>query len=175
MKNILFKETLILISVLVCAEGTNLAIGDSPSIGGFNVYYGQLHSHTNISDGQGSPSEAYAYARDTAGLDFFSITDHDYWFDDMTQTDWDTIKDTANSYNDDGTYVTFWGFEWTSDFPEPGYETLTGKGHITIINSDDWCNATEELTNELDELVNWLDARDVVAFFNHPGMSLMSL
>lgn len=169
MKNILFKETFILISVLVCAEGTNLAIGDSPSIGGFNVYYGQLHSHTNISDGQGSPSEAYAYARDTAGLDFFSITDHDYWFDDMTQTDWDTIKDTANSYNDDGTYVTFWGFEWTSDFPEPGYETLTGKGHITIINSDDWCNATEELTNELDELVNWLDARDVVAFFNHPG------
>ena len=133
------------------------------------MYYGQLHSHTNISDGQGSPSEAYAYARDTAGLDFFSISDHDYWFDDMTQTDWDTIKDTANSYNDDGTYVTFWGFEWTSDFPEPGYETLTGKGHITIINSDDWCNATEELTNELDELVNWLDARDVVAFFNHPG------
>ena len=150
MKKILFKETLILISVLVCAEGTNLAIGDSPSIGGYNVYYGQLHSHTNISDGQGSPSEAYAYARDTAGLDFFSITDHDYWFDDMTQTDWDTIKDTANSYNDDGTYVTFWGFEWTSDIPEPGYETLMGKGHITLINSDDWCNASEELTNELD-------------------------
>jgi len=169
MKKILFKETLFLISVLGCAEGTNLAIGDSPSIGGYNVYYGQLHCHTNISDGQGSPSEAYAYARDTAGLDFFSIADHDYWPDDMTQADWETIKDTANGYNDDGTYVTFWGFEWTSDIPEPGYETLTGKGHFTIINSDDWCNAKKEPTNELEELVNWLDERDVIAVFNHPG------
>jgi len=163
------KATLVSISVLVWVVGTNLATADSPSIGGYNVYYGQLHSHTNISDGQGSPSEAYAYARDTAGLDFFSVADHDYWFDDMTQADWETLKNTANCYNDDGTYVTFWGFEWTSDIPEPGYETLMGKGHFTVINSDDWCNAKEVPTNELDELVNWLDERDVVAVFNHPG------
>lgn len=163
------KVNLLSISVLVWAAGSHPATADSPSIGGYNVYYGQLHSHTHISDGQGTPSEAYAYARDTAGLDFFSVADHDYWFDDMTQADWETLKNTANSYNDDGTYVTFWGFEWTSDIPEPGFETLMGKGHFTVINSDDWCNAKEVPTNELDELVNWLDERDVVAVFNHPG------
>jgi hypothetical protein len=119
MRNTPIKATLVSISVLVWAVGCNLATTDSPSIGGYNVYYGQLHSHTNISDGLGSPSEAYAYARDTAGLDFFSVADHDYWFDDMTQADWETLKNTANRYNDDGTYVTFWGFEWTSDIPDP--------------------------------------------------------
>ena len=53
----------------------------------YNVYYGQLHSHTRISDGTGSPAQAYEYARDTAGLDFFSIADHDYWPNDMKSRD----------------------------------------------------------------------------------------
>ncbi|MCU0665440.1 MAG: hypothetical protein MUC50_24340, partial [Myxococcota bacterium] len=68
----------------------------------YNVYFGLLHSHTNISDGEGSPEKAYRYARDTAKLDFFGIADHDYYPDDMTAADWKTIKDAANSFNQDG-------------------------------------------------------------------------
>ncbi|MCU0662412.1 MAG: M12 family metallo-peptidase [Myxococcota bacterium] len=30
----------------------------------YNVYYGMLHNHTNISDGTGTPAAAYKYARD---------------------------------------------------------------------------------------------------------------
>jgi len=134
----------------------------------YNVYYGQLHSHTNISDGSGSPAQAYQYARDTAKLDFFSIADHDYWPDDMTQNDWNTIKNAANSYNQDGTFVTFWGFEWTSDSTVWQPNGLA-QGHITIINSNDFCISSYEPTRTLNQLVMWLDARDVVAFFNHPG------
>jgi hypothetical protein len=63
-----YQAMLAVVLALVVAVGAN---GASPSIGGYNVYFGQFHSHTSVSDGKGTPSEAYQYARDTAGLDFF--------------------------------------------------------------------------------------------------------
>lgn len=41
------------------------------------VYYGLLHAHTLISDGSGTPVEAYRMARDH-GLHFFAITEHNH-------------------------------------------------------------------------------------------------
>jgi len=34
-----------------------------PTIGGYNVYYGDLHSHSNVSDGTGTPATAYSNSR----------------------------------------------------------------------------------------------------------------
>ena len=34
------------------------SIAQSPSIGGYNVYYGTLHNHSNVSDGTGTDDEA---------------------------------------------------------------------------------------------------------------------
>jgi len=175
MKRTFYKATLILISVLMCAVGTNSTVeADSPSIGGYNVYYGQLHSHSTLSDGSGDADDAYEYARDNAQLDFFSLADHcsyPYGSDDgLTDAEYQSMKSIANSYNQDGTYVTFWGFEWTSDDTSwEGPPTLLGKGHITVINSADHCEADEEPTNDLNEFVDWLSTRDAIAFFNHPG------
>jgi hypothetical protein len=41
-------------------------------------YFGNLHSHTAYSDGTATPKEAYAYARQTAHLDFLAITEHNH-------------------------------------------------------------------------------------------------
>ena len=146
--------------------------GAPPRIGGYNVYYGQFHSHTEVSDGSGTPDDAYRYARDTAMLDFFSIADHgSYPYDSMmTVGEYQGMQNIANSYSQDGSFVAFWGFEWTSDDTSwGGPSTLLGKGHITILNSPDLCRATDESCNDLNELVDWMSTRDVVAFFNHPG------
>jgi hypothetical protein len=43
-----------------------------------SVFFGNLHSHTALSDGSGTPAEAYERARDTAGLDFLAITEHNH-------------------------------------------------------------------------------------------------
>ena len=159
--------------IVLSATGCSSCEGmDSPSIGRYNVYYGQFHSHTEVSDGSGTPDDAYRFARDTAKLDFFSIADHaSYPYDSMmTVADYEGIQNTADSYNQDGTFVTFWGFEWTSDDTSwGGPSTLLGKGHITILNSPDFCRATDDSWNDLNELANWMSTRDVVAFFNHPG------
>lgn len=123
----------------------------------YNVYYGHLHNHSNVSDGTGTPAQAYAYARDTAGLDFFSLADHD---SGISSTEWTTIKSAADSYNSDGSFVALWGFEWSSG---------GNYGHVTVIGTDDYCSAGSTATDTFTELVTWLDARSGVAFFNHPG------
>ena len=141
--------------------------------GAYDVYYGMLHNHSKFSDGSGRAVDAYKYARDNAGLDFFSLADHDcypYPSDGLTVREYQKLQDIANSYNEDGTFVAFWGFEWTSDdLSWGGPSTLLAKGHLHIINSPDHCEADEEATNDMNELVDWMSTRDLVAFFNHPG------
>ena len=39
----------------------------------YNIYYGYLHSHTGLSDGSGTPYDAYSRAK-KAGLDFFGAS-----------------------------------------------------------------------------------------------------
>jgi len=141
---------------------------NSSSVDEFNVYYGNLHAHTGLSDGVGTPAQAFAKARDTAGLDFYAITDHDYWPDDMTDSDWSQIKKAANDYNEDGVFTAFWGFEWTSDIEENNNGDK-GLGHFTVINTDDWAHSRNSATNTLSKFVKWLDGTSGLAFFNHPG------
>ena len=126
-----------------------------PSIGGYNVYYGILHNHTNVSDGRGTPEDAYDYAKNVAGLDYFSISDH---IEMMDIAEWDTTKKVAEKYNEDGVFTTFWGFEWTN-----------GDGDVTVINSVDNTNMSGT-SSTFPELCAWLNTRDCVAFFNHPGL-----
>jgi hypothetical protein len=158
----------------------------------YQLYYGQIHCHTKDSDGGrptsepgGTPYDAYLYARDTAGLDFFSVADHcsypydpvdplnPYGNDGLTVEEYNSLKEVADSFNVDGQFVTFWGFEWTSDTTDWGGPlTLLGKGHITIINSPDHCEADEPPTNDLKGLMAWMSnpkRKNCLAFFNHPG------
>ncbi|MBK8808257.1 MAG: CehA/McbA family metallohydrolase [Bacteroidales bacterium] len=128
-----------------------------PSIGGYTVYYGDLHNHSNVSDGSGSPATAYNYAKNIAKLDFFSLTDHS---GSITSTEWTDVKNQANAYNQDGIFTAFYGFEWSS---------FGNYGHVAVINTEDYC-ATATPTNTFSGLVSWLASRpNGIAFFNHPG------
>ena len=55
-------------------------------IDGYNVYFGQLHSHTNLSDGAGSVDQAFSHASNVANLDFLAVTDHSNSFESSTYT-----------------------------------------------------------------------------------------
>ena len=43
------------------------------------LVWGDLHGHSGVSDGTGTPEDYYAYARDVARLDVAVLTDHDHW------------------------------------------------------------------------------------------------
>ena len=49
------------------------------SADGPRVYWGDLHGHSNYSDGSGVPEEYFTYARDVSALDVAALTDHDHW------------------------------------------------------------------------------------------------
>ena len=76
-----------------------------------------LHGHSQISDGTGTPADYFLYARDVAGLDVVSLTDHDHWgenFLDANPEMWEEIRTNVGRFNDPGHFVTLLGYEWTS-------------------------------------------------------------
>jgi hypothetical protein len=42
------------------------------------IFFGNLHAHTGYSDGSGTPSDAFAQARDQGRLDFIAVTEHNH-------------------------------------------------------------------------------------------------
>jgi len=105
-------------------EGVYRIKADSPS-GRFNslsnpikvdndsslsLYWGDIHAHSEMSDGIGSPESFYWHARNIACLDFTALTDHACY---LTDNEWLWMQDLANMYNKPGKFVTFIGYEWS--------------------------------------------------------------
>ena len=107
----------------------------------YRLYFGQLHGHTADSDGMGTPAEAYAYAAQTAGLDFLAITDHSNSFDGAedgalwedaggVSAVWRQGREAAEAATTDS-FLALYGFEMTwqnglghiSTFFTPGFQS----------------------------------------------------
>jgi len=84
---------------------------------GPRVLWGDLHGHSVLSDGTGTPEDYYAYARDVAGLDIAVLTDHDHWGIQPLVSHpelWQRIRAATEHYHAPGRFSTLLGFEWTS-------------------------------------------------------------
>lgn len=133
------------------------AAGGKGSLSSYNYYYGSFHNHTQYSDGLGAdPAAAFAYARDTADLDYLGMCDH---AESLTSTEWTNTLSQADAYTQDGVFVAMRGFEWTS----------WSYGHVCVLGSSDYASSGSSSTDTLPELVTWVNARDCIATFNHPG------
>ncbi|MGJ8454268.1 CehA/McbA family metallohydrolase [Pseudothermotoga sp. U03pept] len=122
----------------------------------YNFYFANLHSHTSFSDGQGTPSEAYQYAKDY--VDILAVTDHAYYFrqkidgqDKLIMTKIAAQQATADSF------LGLWGFEWTG-----------GVGHINVYGTSIWTDRNE---SDLKALYKWIVDQKALAQFNHPGVT----
>jgi hypothetical protein len=81
------------------------------------LLWGDLHGHSNLSDGSNTPEDYLTYARDVAGLDVVALTDHDHWgirFLDSTPGMWEHIRASMSRFHEPGRFVTLLGYEWTS-------------------------------------------------------------
>lgn len=82
-----------------------------------HLRWADLHGHSQLSDGTGTPDDYFTYAREIAGLDIASLTDHDHWgiqFLDAHPWKWQLIRDTVKAHHKPGLFVTLLGYEWTS-------------------------------------------------------------
>ena len=68
-----------------------------------NIYFGQVHAHTNISDGAGSLEDALSHASKVDNLDFIIITDHSNSIDNEGNSKITENVDTSE--NDEWTYA----------------------------------------------------------------------
>ena len=144
----------------------------------WNVYFGQLHAHTNLSDGTGSVEEAFDYASKVENLDFFAVTDHSDSFDNADagaigadgrsiSTGWAAGKQTAASVTNED-FVGLFGFEMT--WPEDKQ-----LGHISTFNTPGWQTRDQaDFENVPTALEHYYKALTTVpgsvSQFNHPDI-----
>ncbi len=80
-----------------------------------NLYFGDIHGHSRISDGTGTPEDFYRYAREVSGLDIAALTDHvDFGTIAVEGEVWEKIVRAADDNYLPGKFVTFVGYEWTN-------------------------------------------------------------
>ena len=142
----------------------------------WNIYFGQLHAHTNLSDGTGSVEEAFDYASKVENLDFFAVTDHSDSFDNADagaigadgrsiSAGWAAGKQAAASVTNED-FVGLFGFEMT--WPEDKQ-----LGHISTFNTPGWQTRDqadfENVPTALENYYKTLTAvPGSVSQFNHP-------
>jgi hypothetical protein len=83
----------------------------------YSLFWGDLHGHSGLSDGSGSPDEYYRYARWVSKMEVSALTDHDahgiFPLDEKPAL-WRGIVASTNRHYDPGRFVTFCGYEWTN-------------------------------------------------------------
>lgn len=158
----------------------------------FQRYFGQLHSHTQYSDGAGSLENALAYIKalpDSANVDFVAFTDHSNYFDksgaanpegalyDMTkateysQQTWKSYKDAVAAFNAEnaGSMVAIAGFEMTWS-GGPGHINTFNTPGIVSRNNTTLNNKTKDAgLQAYYKLLSQTEGVDSISQFNHPG------
>ena len=159
----------------------------------YQPYFGQLHSHTQYSDGSGTLDSALSYIRSlpvSANVQFVAFTDHSNYFDSKNAPNveaalydtslvkdsdashsWKTYKDTIAQFNEDnaGSMVAIGGFEMTWS---------GGPGHINTFNTPGIVSRNNKtLNNKTDDagmkayyaLLSQTEGANSISQFNHPG------
>ncbi|WP_051545263.1 CehA/McbA family metallohydrolase [Butyrivibrio sp. MC2021] len=142
----------------------------------YNIYFGQLHSHTNYSDGAGTCDEAFNHAaNEVENLDFLAVTDHSNSFDNDTSatikdgsasSEWVEGHELADKYTSDD-FVALYGYEMTWSGGAPGHmNTFNTDGFMSRNMKGYESKSRTALQNYYADLVNTPDS---ISMFNHPG------
>ena len=159
----------------------------------FQRYFGQLHSHTQYSDGAGSLDSALAYVKalpDNANVDFVAFTDHSNYFDSKNNPNveaalydtslvkdsdpshsWATYKNAVAAFNaaNAGKMVAIAGFEMTWS-GGPGHINTFNTPGIVSRNNTTLNNKTKDAgLQAYYKLLSQTEGVDSISQFNHPG------
>ncbi|MEE3470907.1 MAG: CehA/McbA family metallohydrolase [Butyrivibrio hungatei] len=141
-----------------------------------NIYFGQVHAHTNISDGAGSLEDALSHASKVDNLDFIIITDHSNSIDNEGNSKITENVDTSE--NDEWTYAHNLVKKYTTDdfTCAYGYEMTwsNGLGHMNTFNTKGFQSRTQKDYSTYSTALNnyyaaLRTAPDSISQFNHPG------
>lgn len=171
----------------------------------YTIYYGNMHSQTNHSDGgtalancNGSespqagefgPADAYAMMQTQAGGDFLLASEHNHMYDGSTGTNTSATPAAANGLFNSGiiaasnynsanpTFLALYGMEWG---------VISNGGHLNIINPDALASWETNSSGQLLGTVNVpksdyaalyaaMRQRGWIGQFNHPSTSQFAI
>jgi hypothetical protein len=150
------------------------AIADVPPIvvrrsDGTRLVWADLHGHSGLSDGTGTPYDYLAYAEEVARLDVVALTDHDHWGIEPLDEDPERVAalfERIDRAQRPGRFVTLPGYEWTS--------WLHGHRHVLYFDpppSDPsqrpLFSSIDPATDRPDELWAALRGRPALTFAHH--------
>jgi hypothetical protein len=180
----------------IAAASPSISAGSLP----YTVYYGNLHSQTNHSDGGGNlssctgaqnpqkgalgPTDAFQYAM-TRGLNFLMASEHNHMYDGSDGTNTSSNPATSKSLYQAGlsaattfnaahpNFLGIYGLEWG---------VISNGGHLNILNSNEllaWeYNSSNQLIGDTftakgnyAALYTLMRQRGWVGQFNHPASS----
>ncbi|MFX1570027.1 MAG: DUF3604 domain-containing protein [Promethearchaeota archaeon] len=76
------------------------------------IVWGDLHTHSQLSDGTGTADHSFYYAKHIACLDFYALTDHAEIMM-FSPSSLNILESSTNNWYDPNNFVTFHGIEWT--------------------------------------------------------------
>jgi len=129
----------------------------------YRLFWGELHGHTQNSDGYGSAEEYFTFARTKAALDFAAITDHDVELDapDYKVSEmWEEVNKAVARFNNPPQFLTLLAYEWspariteTTKYPYGDHNVFyfQDEGYI-FPTGDRHSNTQMELNRELKKL-----------------------
>jgi hypothetical protein len=133
----------------------------------FRLLWGDLHTHSLVSDGTREPGYHYLRARHLLGRDFAAVADHDIWSlaeeNARLPEEYALMFRTAEENYARGEFVTFPSFEWT-DHRLGHRNVIFGPGERPAIFP-----STDERYSTPAKLLAALAGRDVLVTPHHPA------
>ena len=129
------------------------------------VLWADLHGHSGLSDGTGTPAEYFSYARDVAALDAVALTDHDHWgMQPLARHPeiWQQILEETRRFHAPGEFITLPGYEWTS--------WTHGHRHVLYFDGEEDAGLYDSVDEAFDhprELWEALGDRQALTFAHH--------
>lgn len=142
----------------LAARANATVVKDDPDL---FLYWGDIHGHSNESDGVVSAEDYFTYARNVAMLDFTSLSDHDTVLAANPES-WQRIMDLTETFNDPGAFAALLGFEWTSQ--THGHRNVYYRGSDGPAFS--WM---DEATDSPHKLWTALEGHDSIVVPHHPS------
>ncbi len=157
----------------------------------FQLYFGQLHSHTTYSDGSGTLESGLEYIKnlpDSANVDFVAFTDHSNYFDTKDAANpegalWDVTQMTASSKTLWDAYtgaMRAFNQSQSDVIAIPGFEMTWsgGPGHMNTFNTPGIVSRNNANLNKKDSdagmkayyaQLSKPEGVNAISQFNHPG------
>jgi hypothetical protein len=134
---------------------------------GRQLYFGDIHQHSSLSDGTGTADDTYTRSRDLYGWDFAALADHE-WFvrNRLMPSEWAYIKAVTASFNRPGEFVSIPAYEWTTARLPRGY------GHKNVYFLDESTpiySLADTIANTTPKLFSRLKADGAIAIPHHIG------